>query len=314
HSIHGLARVFHRAGLSAARWYVSRARLGPVLEYSTELRALEPRDGTRAAETRRRMGLKERVLESRIGAAFWPSFLVIASASRPARSRLEETLDSLVPPRTVSGGNGAVIARRLIAGNQGTCVVIAGRSGSANDDVVVRIPNSEHGRGLAKVNADMLEFLGGTSFRSLVPRLLSAGAALPEGTTIESRSPGTDAIRAGRAGREVIEAAFDARRRFNEAFARPTTVRAAPFDADGAALPEGTTIESRPPGTDGIRAGRVGREVIEAAFDALRRFNEAFARPTTVLEAQFDAEVADPIRFVRSHCPAHLCTELEWIE
>jgi len=256
HSMHALARVFHRAGLSGARWYVSRARLGPVLEFSTELRALEPRDGTRAAETKRRVGLKERVLESRIGAALWPSFLVIASASKPARSRLEETLDSLVTPRTVSGGNGAVIARRLIAGNQGTCVVIAGRSGSANDDVVVRIPNSEHGRGLAKVNADMLEFLGGTSFRSLVPRLLSAGAALPEGTTIESRSPGTDVI----------------------------------------------------------RAGRVGREVIEAAFDALRRFNEAFARPTTVLEAQFDAEVADPIRFVRSHCPAHLCTELEWIE
>src|SRR5690606_27815112 len=124
------------------------------------------------------------------------------------------------------------------------------------DDVVVRIPNSEHGRGLAKVNADMLEFLGGTSFRSLVPRLLSAGAELPEGTTIESRSPGTDVI----------------------------------------------------------RAGRVGREVIEAAFDALRRFNEAFAGPTTVLEAQFDVEVADPIGFVRRHCPAHLRAELEWIE
>lgn len=137
---------------------------------------------------------KHRILNSRTARLLWPSFLIVAS-SRPARGFLQDMLES----RDISGAlgwnvNDKPVVKRIVAGNSGTSVIIAGPRGSEANDVVVRLSSriGAHQPCRVETNAIALKKLARTSLSGRVPQLIHDGLWKDRPYSVETKCPGLE--------------------------------------------------------------------------------------------------------------------------
>jgi hypothetical protein len=111
------------------------------------------------------------------------------------RGFLQEMLES----RDVAGAQGwnvndKPIVKRIVAGNSGTSVIIAGPRGSEASDVVVRLSSRVGARQPCRVetNVAALKKLTRTSLSDRVPRLVHEGAWKDRPFSVETKCPGLE--------------------------------------------------------------------------------------------------------------------------
>jgi aminoglycoside phosphotransferase (APT) family kinase protein len=137
---------------------------------------------------------KRRILNSRPARLLWPSFLLIAS-TRPVRGFLQEVLESRqVSDALAWGANDKPVVKRVVAGNSGTSVVIAGPPGRETADVVVRLSSRKGARRPCRVETGVaaLKKLARTSLSDRVPRLVHEGIWKDRPYSVETRCSGLE--------------------------------------------------------------------------------------------------------------------------
>lgn len=173
--------------------------------------------------------LKETVLHSRVGRLLWPSFLLIAS-DRPRRSFLQGVLEQRsLGEQAGWDGASAVMVKRILAGNSGTTVLIAGPKKDDGRDVIMRLPSKPSGRRFCHINAQALRKLAQTSLSGYVPRLLVESTHQDQEFTVESRCPGYEANYGTRNLDGMLRQACELMGALHRQTARPVTVTEAGF-------------------------------------------------------------------------------------
>ncbi|MBL8524496.1 MAG: phosphotransferase [Betaproteobacteria bacterium] len=134
--------------------------------------------------------LKASLLNQPLFRLFWPSFVVIAS-----KKSQTSFLDRLLTRHAFGKALGwhadeKIGIKRLVAGNSGTAIVIAGPDARDSADIVIRLPSSSHGEELCRVNARALAALADTPWARLVPRLVDAGSFAGRSYFAETRCAG----------------------------------------------------------------------------------------------------------------------------
>lgn len=137
--------------------------------------------------------IKERVLNTRLARLLWPSFLFVISGC-PRRTFLQDIFEqSELGRQSGWDGKGRVIVKRILAGNLGTTVMVAGPADRGARDVIIRLPSQPSGCRSCRVNAQALRKLAQSPLSGNVPRLLGEGVVQGQEFTVESRCPGFEA-------------------------------------------------------------------------------------------------------------------------
>ena len=135
---------------------------------------------------------KNRILNSRPAKLLWPSFLMIGS-NRPVHTLLLGILKQQEVTKPLGWGKHDKIAvKRIIAGNSGMSVVIAGPLNDEAKNVVVRLPSRPAAWQYCRINAGALKNLARTSLSDRVPRLICEGTWQEQDYTVESSCSGLE--------------------------------------------------------------------------------------------------------------------------
>lgn len=136
---------------------------------------------------------KGRILNSKPARLLWPSFLMIASR-RPVRTSLQAIL-ARPDVRDSSGWSSEdrIAVKRIVAGNSGVSVIIAGPVNRDDADVVARISSHAAAARFCRNNARALKILSRTAVADSVPRLICEGTWQGREYTLESSCPGYEA-------------------------------------------------------------------------------------------------------------------------
>jgi hypothetical protein len=134
--------------------------------------------------------LKRKLLSQPTARLFWPSFLMIVSKV-PSSSFFSELLGQLRNASALGWiATEQIVIKRIVAGNTGTSIVIAGPAAHNLADIVIRLPSNEKGEQLCRVNAQALADMAASSLAPLVPRLIDQGVFGGRPYFVETRCPG----------------------------------------------------------------------------------------------------------------------------
>jgi len=134
------------------------------------------------------------------------------------------------------GGASGVVVKRILAGNSGTTVLIAGPIQEDGRDVIMRLPSKPSGRRCCRINAQALRKLAHTSLSGYVPRLLVEGMHQDQEYTVESRCPGYEADYGTRNLDRMLRQACEVMGALHRQTARPAMVTEAGFQEHVAPL------------------------------------------------------------------------------
>jgi Phosphotransferase enzyme family len=138
---------------------------------------------------------------------FWPSFLMILSKKTPP-CMLQMLLNRLRGMPAMMWSNGeSVDVKRLVAGNAGTTIVIAGPSSRDSADVVIRLPSNYKGERLSQINAQALTAVDATPLAPIVPKLLDQGVFDDRPFFVESRCPGFEVYSGTKGLAQMVQSA-----------------------------------------------------------------------------------------------------------
>lgn len=151
--------------------------------------------------------LKSYLLNRAFARLFWPSFLMILSKGTQP-SMVQTLLDRLRGMPAITWGNDeSVDVKRLVAGNAGTTIVIAGPSLRDSSDVVIRLPSNYKGESLSQINAQALSAMETTPLASIVPKLIDQGVLAGRPFFVESRCPGFEVYSGTKGLAQMVQSA-----------------------------------------------------------------------------------------------------------
>lgn len=133
---------------------------------------------------------KNRILNSKPAKMLWPSFLIVAS-NRPIHTFLQKFLERQEISGPLGWGREDKIAvKRIVAGNSGTSIIIAGPVDYDTANVIIRLPSQPVASQYCRNNAKALRMLAHTSMLGRVPRLICEGTWQGQEYTAESSCSG----------------------------------------------------------------------------------------------------------------------------
>jgi len=166
--------------------------------------------------------LQQHLLGTRPMTRYWPSWAIFAARGSVALRQFDDFVrDEKLRVFCRWEKFEPLQIKRLIAGNPGVTVMLAGAVGDASRDVVIRLPRSRAGHDSASANARALRELGVSAMRDYAPALLASGIWRGHEYFVEEKMPGREIgfrgpradVMTGRGCREFVALqARDARR------------------------------------------------------------------------------------------------------
>jgi len=151
--------------------------------------------------------LKNELLNQPSVRLLWPSFLVIATC-RPRPTFFDGLLGMEKLAVILNWQRSEKIeVKRIVAGNSGTSIAIAGPATRNTADIVIRLPSTERGKQLCQVNARALIDMMHSPLAALVPRLIDEGVFAGRSYFIETRCPGFEVYGGTRGLAKMVQTA-----------------------------------------------------------------------------------------------------------
>lgn len=191
-SLMGVSKLLARAGFTLDK-YVMRADYTAHFDPSPELARLDSVADAEPMKISRVARLRQEVLGSYLMTFSWPSFMIFAQRGESMPTRFEQmVVDEGLRQRCGWKESDELVLKRLIAGNMGVTIAIAGIVGQSERDVVMRLPRSEAGYRSASTNGSVLRALADSPFSDYSPALLASGTWRGQDYFIEQRKPGRE--------------------------------------------------------------------------------------------------------------------------
>jgi|GEM_PF-6975038 len=137
--------------------------------------------------------LQQHLFGTRPMTRFWPSWAIFAERGSVAPRQFDDFVrDEKLRVYCRWEKTEPLQIKRLIAGNPGVTVMLAGVAGDTRRDVVIRLPRSRAGHQSASANARALRELGASAMRDYAPALLASGVWRGHEYFVEEKKPGRE--------------------------------------------------------------------------------------------------------------------------